>query len=317
MKAMEHYNELKEINKPVGVALGNFDGIHLGHQALIKTLIAECHESNRIPMVYTFKNHPATVLAHHNKVIYPSKITPIPLKMKIMRQLGVEILYLDTFTDALKAKPPERFVEDILLGKLRADLIVVGDDFRFGKKASGNIDLLVNLSKAHGYKLIIVPPVYDNGNKISSSQIRQEIEKGNMEKVTLLLGRPFMMFNFIEKGFGRGKSMGYPTANLILEAQQMVPAEGVYATEVKVDRNVYMGATSVGKNPTFGEHETTVETYVIDHHIMLYQREIQLSFYKKIRDQITFDNVEMLKNQISEDVRVIKEYLQKKQTMII
>lgn len=312
MKAMENYEELNTVSESKGVALGNFDGIHLGHQALIKTLTSICHDRKLISMVYTFKNHPATVLEHHNKVIYPSKITPIPLKKRIMGKLGVEILFLDTFTDQLMGMPPENFVKNILIEKLQAKMLVVGEDFRFGKAAKGNIILLDQLSSVYDFELIVVPPVYYNNDKISSSQIRQAIEKGNMEEVTHLLGRPFMMFNRIEKGFGRGKSLGYPTANLILEEQQMVPAEGVYATEVNVDGHVYMGATSVGKNPTFGTHHMTIETYVIDHHLMLYEREIELYFHKKIRDQITFDSVEMLKNQITEDVRKIKEYLQTK-----
>lgn len=317
MKAMENYEELKTVSDLKGVALGNFDGIHLGHQALLKTLTASCHERDLVPMVYTFRNHPATVLEHHNKVIYPSKITPIPLKKMIMTKLGVEILFLDTFTTELMSMPPDDFVKNILVNKLQAKMLVVGEDFKFGKAAMGNTELLQQLSVKYGFELFVVPPVFYKNVKISSSQIRQEIEKGNMEEVTHLLGRPFMMFNRIEKGFGRGKVLGYPTANLILEEQQMVPAEGVYATEVKFDGNVYMGATSVGKNPTFGTHHMTVETYVIDHHLMMYNREIELHFYRKIRDQITFDSVEMLKNQIAEDVAQIKEYLQTNKTMII
>lgn len=317
MKSMKNYEELKNISGLKGIALGNFDGIHLGHQALIKTLISKCHEKDLTAMVYTFGNHPATVLEHHNKVIYPSKITPIPLKKKIMTKLGVEVLFLDTFTTELMSMSPENFVKDILMDKLKAKMLVVGEDFNFGKAAKGNTKLLHQISSQYGFDLFVVPPVFYNNVKISSSQIRQEIEQGNMEEVTHLLGRPFMMFNRIEKGFGRGKVLGYPTANLILEEQQMVPAEGVYATEVKLDGNVYMGATSVGKNPTFGTHHMTVETYVIGHHLMLYNREIELHFYRKMRDQITFDNVEMLKNQISEDVRKIKEYLQTQKSVII
>ena len=317
MKAMENYEELNEITASRGVALGNFDGIHLGHQSLIKTLTSICHEKELIPMVYTFKNHPATVLEHHNKVIYPSKITPIPLKKKIMKKLGVEVLFLDTFTVELMSMSPEDFVKNVLIEKLQAKLLVVGDDFRFGKAAKGNIELLDQLTSVYDFDLVVVPPVFYKNVKISSSQIRLEIEKGNMEEVTHLLGRPFMMYNRVEKGFGRGKALGYPTANLILEEQQMVPAEGVYATEVKIDGNIYMGATSVGKNPTFGSNQMTIETYVIDHDLMLYEREMELHFHKKIRDQITFNNVEMLKYQIAEDVKVIKEYLQTQKSMIV
>lgn len=317
MKVMEHYHELLTVDTPRAVALGNFDGIHVGHQALIKTLIHECRERQLVPAVYTFQNHPGTVLDDHRKEIYPSKITPIPLKKKIMQKLGVELLFLDTFTPGLMLMDPDEFIQKILIQRLKAKLVVVGEDFRFGKAAKGDIHLLRQMASVHGYELIVVAPVFHDHQKISSSLIRQEIEKGNMEKVTLLLGRPFMMYNKVERGFGRGKEIGYPTANLILETEQMVPAEGVYATRVCVDGTLFMGATSVGNNPTFGAHHTTIETFIIDCSLMLYEREIELYFYRKIRSQITFDDVEALKHQIQQDVQEIKAYLQTKRTMIV
>jgi riboflavin kinase / FMN adenylyltransferase len=317
MKVMENYQELISSHEPKAVALGNFDGIHLGHQALMKKLVHESHTRNLVSAVYTFQNHPGTVLDDHQKIIFPSKITPIPLKKKIMGKMGIELLFLDTFTPQLMLMSPEEFVKTILIDRLFAKLVVVGEDFRFGKAASGNIHLLQELATVFNYELMVVPPVYHDHQKISSSQIRMEIEMGNMEKVTQLLGRPFMMFNRIERGFGRGKKLGYPTANLILEEQQMVPAEGVYATCVRVDDKLFMGATSVGNNPTFGSQHTTIETYIIDSDLMLYEREIELYFYKKLRDQITFEEVEALKNQIQQDVQDIKDYLQTHKIMIV
>jgi riboflavin kinase / FMN adenylyltransferase len=317
MKVMENYQELISYHEPKAVALGNFDGIHLGHQALMKTLVHESHTRNLLSAVYTFQNHPGTVLDDHQKIIFPSKITPIPLKKKIMEKMGVEFLFLDTFTPQLMLMNPEEFVKTILIDRLNAKLVVVGEDFRFGKAARGNIQLLLKLAPVFNYELMVVPPVYHEQQKISSSQIRMEIEKGNMEKVTQLLGRPFMMLNRIERGFGRGKKLGYPTANLILEEQQMVPAEGVYATCVRVDDMLFMGATSVGNNPTFGAQHTTIETYIIDSDLMLYEREIELYFYKKLRDQIAFDETDALKNQIQQDVQDIKDYLQTQKIMIV
>jgi len=317
MKVLENYRELMYTSEPRAVALGNFDGIHLGHQSLIHTMVHESSQMSLIPTVYTFQNHPGTVIPDGSGHAFPLKITPISLKVKIMEKMGVGMLFLDKFTKELMQMPPDIFVRTILVDLLKAKLVVVGEDFRFGSKAKGDINMLESLSAIHGFKLIVVPPVFDGISKISSTQIRREIEKGNMEKVSRLLGRPFMMYNQVERGFGRGRALGYPTANIILEEQQMVPAEGVYATSVRIDGKLYMGATSVGTNPTFGSQQTTVETFIIDCDLMLYEREIELFFHKKMRDQITFQQVESLKKQIRQDVQDIKAYLQTKKTMIV
>ena len=317
MKVLKNYHDIKPHDAQRGVALGNFDGIHLGHQALLHRLTKECGRLQLEPTVYTFLNHPGMILENHQKLIYPARITPIPLKIKIMEKLGVKLLFLDTFTTELMIMDPQEFVEQILVDSMKAKLLVVGDDFRFGKAAGGDIHLLRKLSTQYGYELIVVEPVFCGNRKISSSQIRKHIEKGEMEAVTSLLGRPFMMLNQVERGYGRGKQLGYPTANLILEEQQMVPADGVYATLVHIDGKVYMGATSIGSNPTFGTQSKTIETYIIDFDHMLYEKEIELYFYKKIRDQITFDNPESLKSKIRQDVQEIKAYLQTQKTMIV
>ncbi len=317
MKVMEDYHEILYDTNPRGVALGNFDGIHKGHQTLLKLLVHKSREKNILPTVYTFQNHPGTVLAGYNKPVYPYRITPIPLKKRIMEKFGIELLFLDTFTKNLMTLSPSEFAKTILVDTLKTKLVVVGDDFRFGYQASGDVALLKKLGKALGFEVIIAPPVYENNLRISSSHIRSFIEQGDMESANKLLGRPFMMLNQVEKGFGRGKKMGYPTANLVLEHNQLVPAEGVYATRVNIDGRTYMGATSVGKNPTFGSEDVTIETYIIDSNLMLYEREIELYFYKKIRDQITFENTNDLKIQIYEDVQSIKTYLQSKKIMIV
>ena len=317
MKVIHHYSDLTHIESPRGVALGKFDGIHLGHQVLLKRMVKECRDKGYISTVYTFINHPGSILGSGNNYSEFPRITPLPLKKKIMSKLGVEVLFLDRFTESLMKMEPEMFVKEIIVDQMEAKLVVVGEDFRFGKKARGDIRTLTQLSGQYGFELIVVEPVYHKEQKISSSQIRNVIETGDMEEASVLLGRPFMMYNRVERGHGRGKTLGYPTANLILEEQQMVPAEGVYATYVNIDGHLFMGATSVGKNPTFGAEKTTIETYIIECNLMLYEREIELYFYKKIRDQITFKDADTLKNQIHQDVQEIKEYLQTKKTMIV
>lgn len=317
MKVMENYQDLIYNHAERAVALGNFDGIHLGHQALLRTLVKESRIRKLESTVYTFRNHPGTVLNTRRKQTYPYRITPIPLKIKILEKLGVQTLFLDDFTEKTMNLNPESFVRTILVDLMKVKLVVVGEDFRFGKSASGDVLLLQQMAHTHDYEAIIVPPVYHERIKISSTLIRQELEKGNMERVTELLGRPFVMYNRIARGYGRGKKLGYPTANLILEDQQMVPAEGVYATQVKIDDQLFFGATSVGRNPTFGVHETTVETYIIDCNMMLYDREVELYFCRKMRNQITFMSPESLRKQIDQDVQDIKAYLQTQKCMIL
>lgn len=314
---MEDYHEILYDANPRGVALGNFDGIHKGHQTLLKLLVEKSRNKKILPTVYTFQNHPGTVLDQYNKPIYPYRITPIPLKKRIMEKFGVELLFLDTFTKNLMSLSPSEFAKTILVDTLKAKLVVVGDDFRFGYQASGDIEVLKRLGKLLGFEVMIAPPICQGDMRISSSHIRKFIESGDIESANRLLGHPFMMLNQVEKGYGRGRKMGYPTANLVLEHNQLVPAEGVYATRVNIDGVTYMGATSVGKNPTFRSENVTIETYIIDSNLMLYEREIELYFYKKIRNQITFENATDLKSQIFEDVQSIKSYLQSKKTMIL
>lgn len=306
MKTIEQYNQLdKSVER--GVALGNFDGVHIGHQKLITTLTEKCKENNLQSCVYTFGNHPLTVITGKEG---PPQITNISMKQKILESLGVELLYLEEFNKELMALSPEDFVENILINKLNCKVVVVGFDYSFGYKAQGNVELLKEMGKKHGFEVYVIHPVTIDGKKVGSSSVREYIKDGNIEEANAFLGRPYSIYSEIVHGKGIGNKLGYPTANILIEPSHLVPKEGVYATLVKINDSIYKGATCVGTNPTFGTNSISIETFIIDFNEDIYGEFIELQFIKRLRDQIKFNHIDDLIGQMNQDVNNVNTYLQ-------
>lgn len=306
MRTIEQYTKLDE-SLQRGVALGNFDGVHIGHQKLINTLIEKCKERNLESCIYTFGNHPLTVITGKEG---PAQITDINTKTKIFDSMGVEILYLEKFSKEFMSLDPEDFVKNILVDKLNCKIVVVGFDYSFGYKAQGNVDFIKNMGKKYGFDVYEIPPVTIDNKKVGSSIIREYIKNGHVECASNFLGRPYSIYSKVVNGKRIGHKLGYPTANILIEASHLVPKEGVYATFIKVNNKIYKGATSVGTNPTFGTNNITVETYIIDFNEYIYDKDIELSFIKRLRDPIKFSNVEDLISQINQDANNVKTCLQ-------
>ncbi len=306
MKTLEGYNQL---NKNVfrGVALGNFDGVHIGHQKLITALIKECKANNFESCVYTFGNHPLSVITGKDG---PPQITNIDMKKKILDSLGVELVYLEEFNKDFMALSPEDFVKNVLIDKLNCKIVVVGFDYSFGYKGQGNVAFLREMGSKYGFTVHVIGPVTIENVKVGSSIIREYIKNGDIENANTFLGRPYSIHSRVVNGKGIGNKMGYPTANMLIESSHLVPNEGVYATYVKINGSIYKGATSVGTNPTFGKNGVSVETFIIDFNENIYDHYIELEFIKKLREQITFKNVEELIDQIKKDADHINTYLQ-------
>ncbi len=312
MKVIKEYSKI-DSDYGHAIALGNFDGIHIGHQELIKTLVKKSNSKKLRSCIYTFENHTKLIAKDSQPIKY---IMDQEMKHKIFGNYGIDILYLDRFDRKLMEKGPREFVEDILIRVFNCKEIVVGFDYRFGYGAAGDIALLKELGKELGFAVNVVEAVKVNNKKVSSSLIRKYLLEGKIEKANNLLGRCFSLQGKVISGNARGRKLGYPTANLGLNQIQLLPKSGVYITRVIINDKAYMGCTSIGKKPTFGIYETSVETFILDYSMNLYNKWIEIHFIKKLRDEIKFESAQGLIQQIQQDVQKTKHYLQTKVNML-
>ncbi|KAB3531334.1 bifunctional riboflavin kinase/FAD synthetase [Alkaliphilus serpentinus] len=311
MKVHEELNTL-DSSKFRGVALGNFDGVHLGHQQLIHTLVEKSKQYNIDSCVYTFRNHPQEYITGEG----PQEITNHDMKIMLFQNFKIDTVVFDEFNKDIMSKSPEAFIEDILVKGLNSKFVVVGFDYRFGFKAKGDVKLLKTLGKKYNFVVFEIPPVLMYSDKISSTRIRNAIEEGEINLSNLLLGRYYSIYGKVIHGMGRGKFLGYPTANIQIQANWVIPKDGVYATFVKIKSQYYKGATCVGTNPTFDGTDRTIETFIIDFKGSLYDEFIEIQFVNRLRENIKFSNVEELTTQMMQDVENSKNYLQGKQIML-
>lgn len=295
-------NDVNETRFETAIALGNFDGIHMGHQGLIKAMILKSKELGLKPSVLLFQNHTKMTLEGKG----PQLLTTLEQKYSVLEDLGVEIIYTMEFNEQIMKLTPEEFVRDILVNKINIKAVIIGTDYRFGHKASGDANLLKELGNKYAFQVTILDPVYIDGNKVSSTLIRELLSKGDLEAVKLLLGREYTLTGKVVGGKKIGKTMGYPTANIELVYNSVIPKNGVYSTKTIVDGKTYLSATSVGFNPTFKEDSLKIETHILDFNGDLYGKVIRLVFVKYLRDELKFENIEELKKQIDKDIFEVK-----------
>ncbi len=287
-----------------GVALGNFDGIHKGHRALINSLVEKCRASNLKSCVYTFENHP-------NNVIFKDKKTPVIMtekeKINTLELFSVDELFLEYFDEEYANTSPEAFIEKILIKKLNAKLIVVGFDYTYGKFGMGNVESLKKAQGKYGFELIVIPPVTetDDGESVvvASTVLREFITDGRMESFSRMAGYNYKLSGVVERGRGVGKKLGFPTANIFPEKGIVLPAFGVYATKTRLNGKIYRSVTNVGNNPTFDDvKNVTIETNLIGFEEELYGQYIEVEFIKKLRGEVAFSSPEELISRIKVDV---------------
>lgn len=301
--------EVLEKNAARAVALGNFDGLHRGHQELIRTLMEMAKAHGLESCVYTFKNHTLPVIT---KGEAPPQITDLTAKGNLLEAHGVETLILAEFSEKIMKLTPEEFAKNILVDTLHCKVAVIGFDYRFGTKASGNADTLRELGEKLGFAVQVIDPVTIDGEKISSTAVRKYVQEGNIEKANEFLGRYFSLRGQVVHGAARGRGLGYPTANILVPSQFLIPKEGVYVTKVLIQGQAYAGATCIGNNPTFEGKQTSIETYILDYEGDLYDQYIEVQFLERIRDNIKFDQAEDLIKQMDQDIAYIKMGLQRK-----
>ena len=300
-------NEFKEFNgQRSAIAIGSFDGIHRGHQAVINKTKEIARENNLKPAVFSFEPHPRQVLSPDH---IPGFITSPEQKVKLLTDLNVDYYFCQEFTKSFAKKDFEEFVENILYKSLNIGHIVVGKDFSFGRGGSGNIDDLIELGNKYDFSVTPLNIINNHGEKISSTKIRHLISRGEMDEVKGLLGRYYTMAGKVVHGDARGAKLGFPTANLSLNTDYVLPAKGVYAGYVNYNGNRLRGVANFGHNPTFTVGEYRIEVFIIDLNKNLYGEDLEFSLVKYIRPEKKFDNKDDLIKAIKQDVLYSKKVL--------
>jgi len=279
------------------IALGTFDGIHLGHRELIRHL-NEQKKLGLTTIVYTFLSHPMSRLAPGST---PDQIMLLKEKIIAFSRLGIDTLVLNPFSDEFLHQSHEEFLQR-LVSSYNVKTLIVGFNFRFGFKGQGDTGYLEEASRRYGFDLICVPPVKLDGRIVSSTLVRSLVAEGYVEDAAHALGMPYTIAGKVIKGFGRGTLLGFPTANIARPMQKVIPKPGVYAVICKVEGNFYRGVANVGFNPTFEGNSLSIETHLVDFKGSLYGKRMRVYFMKRIRDEVKFDSPEELKDQIKADV---------------
>ncbi|MFC1934942.1 bifunctional riboflavin kinase/FAD synthetase [Chloroflexota bacterium] len=298
MQIEEELSELSPSRETL-LTIGVFDGVHLGHKYLISKLIEQARQNNLLSGVVTFRQHPQEVVSTRVKLSF---LTDPEERRGLLKAEGVDIVVLLSFTAELARLSPREFV-GLLQKCLRMRGLVIGPDFALGKDREGDADILSELGKEKGFSVTVVPPVMINGEVASSTVVRKAVSEGDMKKVTELTGRPFSLHGRVVDGGGRGAGLGFPTANLDINQEHVLPNEGVYASWAYVDGREYQSLTNIGICPTFGGSECVAEVYLVDYRGDLYGRELKVNIMDRLRDEVKFNSAEELKQQIARDVK--------------
>lgn len=305
-ETMKTYRELLTLSSPTACGLGNFDGVHLGHQKLIKELLKQATIRNLESTILTFEPHPS-------KILYPDKADPLIMTLKqkenVIKTYGIDNLVLIPFTRDFSNIDYEDFIYDILIKKCRAKTIVVGFDYRFGKKGAGNARILKEICRKEGIDTIIIPPVTYEGKIVSSTLIRSLIRNGNVKKAREFMARPFSIEGIVVYGDALGRELGFPTANVSYSPDIVLPANGVYAVLVAWQGRILKGIANIGIKPTFNKNQITLEVHIFNFNEQVYGETLEVIFVEKIRDEIKFEGVSRLIDQIKKDVAMAKKIL--------
>ena len=287
------------------LTIGVFDGVHLGHKYLLSELVEQARLKDLISGVVTFKQHPQRLLKPQSSLPF---LTNLPQKIKLLKDEGVEAIITLSFTLELAQTGTHQFVS-LLQKYLRMRGLVLGPDFSLGRNKEGNVAVLRALGQSMNFSLTVVPEITTNEEVVSSTAIRNTLSRGNMRKVHDMLGRYFSLEGRVISGTGRGVELGFPTANLDIDPERALPADGIYATWTYIENQRYQSVTNIGKRPTFGESEQTVEVYILNFQGNLYRHELKIDIIKRLRREQRFDTIEELKKQIEEDIKQARAIL--------
>lgn len=290
------------------VTLGKFDGMHLGHQLLMNEVLSY-QAKGYTAVMFSFLMHPGTVFFDKDfELIFTEEE-----KLSRLKRTGMDVLVSYPFDENTRSMEPEDFIKEVLIGKMDAKVIVVGDDYRFGHKRRGDVTLLKELEESFGYKVIVFEKKKLHDVIISSTEIRAALKEGNMEAANEMLGQPFSIIGTVLHGRKIGRTLGLPTTNILPAKNKFLPPNGVYFSNSIIDGKVYPGVTSIGYKPTVGEEKNKgVETYILDFDQDLYGRDIEIELLHYQRPEYKYDSLEALKKQMDIDIIHTREYFKNK-----
>jgi len=304
MQILRSIPDLANLRGPLFLAIGVFDGVHLGHRAVISTSAEHAHASNGTPVVVTFDPHPEKVLRPQSA---PHLLTATPHKIALIRNLGVGHLLIITFDKQFAATEPEDFVQQLVKHSKPLREICVGHQWSFGKNRRGNLALLKKLGAQFDFNVVGIPPVTVNGEVVSSTAIRRAVEAGDLKKAAEMLGREYTILGTVVRGDDLGKKIGFPTANLSAHNEQF-PPNGVYVAEAKLDGGRYRGVVNLGYRPTVSSStERILEIHLLDFDRDIYGKDLEVRFIRYLRPEKKFENVDALVRQIERDVQQARE----------
>lgn len=307
---MKIFTSLQQYTKPqksLVTVLGNFDGVHLGHQHLIK-MAKKIAESNAgESLVFTFYPHPQFLFNEDIKML-----NSFERKLELIQGLGVENVLIIPFTREIAQLTPSQFVDEVLCKKIQTSHVVAGFNYSFGYLGEGKADDLIKLARQQNINATIMNAFYVKNELVSSTKIREYIKIGTISNATQLLGYQPTLIGKVIEGNKFGRQMGFPTANLEWDRRLLIPANGVYAVKVRIDNKKYLGVLNVGSKPTVSEKPIlTMEVNILEFNRDIYEEYIQIEFYEKLRDEIKYPSVKQLQNQISSDVKNAIAYFKK------
>lgn len=295
---MKKIYSLSKIQSPVAT-IGIFDGVHRGHQKILKKLIRDSHRLKTKSLVVTFSPHPRKILDPKSRIPF---LTSLEHRFRLIENLGVDFFHIIRFTKPLSRMKPDEFVKKVLIDKFNIKMLVVGKDFLLGEKREGDFSLLKSLSKRYNFRLAGVRPVKIKGSVVSSTRIRKSIEKGDLKNAFLMLGRSVSILGTVVRGKAIGRKISFPTAN-INPHHEAIPPSGVYAVDARINKKIYKAVLNIGIRPTFSsDKEATIEIHILKFKKNIYGKDIEIIFKRKIRNEKKFPSLEKLRMQIKKDI---------------
>lgn len=299
--------EIDKLKSSSVATIGNFDGVHRGHQAIIGRTLSNAHNLNSLAIAVTFSNHTESLLGKA-----PLLINIPSIRKDLLAKQGLDALLEVKFTKDLAELEPDTFFKTWLIEGLNVRAVVVGYDFRFGCAGRGDYQLLRQMAEANDVILERIPPVQEEGAVISSSRIRQLLAEGQIDQANRMLGYNFLIEGEVIEGEQLGRRLGYPTANIRLQPEYLLPCYGVYLVKLSVENKAYYGIANVGIKPTFGKTNPLVESYLFNVELNLYHKIVRIEFLKFIRQERNFESPEALRAQIAKDIETAQSYLKNK-----
>lgn len=309
MKIFQNIADFNRMDFAV-VTVGTFDGLHIGHQKIIRRMVDLAEENNGETIVVTFNPHPRLILDPGNSEL--KFITTEKKKYELLETLGIDNLIIVPFTKTFAAIPSGDFIREYLAEKLRVKMLVVGYDHHFGKNREGNYDQLFTQGILHGFGVEEIPAQYIDDTPVSSTQIRNALTEGNLSLANRMLGYEYSITGRVIEGNKIGRSIGFPTANIEIEDKfKLIAAGGVYACKVECEGKIYKGMGNIGTRPTIGKHDFTTEVHIFDFDEKIYGKEITIYFVDRVRDEKKFEGLDKLKGQLERDKKTVMELLGK------